>query len=1138
MTVHYPNKKIKNSVVRHRFKYPFKNMPSRTMTHQTTEVCVFPALCKLLVFRILCIMFLGFCRVFPKRSEISLFQRVFAVKKPVGEPCPFRRAWLFIGIFALLALSASFGCRPNGRESAQTGEKAANRFESAEALNDPSVTMGVPLGARSDSVLSKKFAKANFKRFSSVADGILAVKTGKIDLFGFDRSILGYAAAKNSDLTILPDFSEQGPLVIGASPKNQTLLDRVNDYIRQYRADGTYADMERRWIRGEEVTMPDIPEAEHPDGTLTVGSEGVCEPMNFRDASGKIIGFDIEFAKRLALFLNKKLEIVSPTWDGLILGTSSGKIDLLIANLNRTENLKGALRFSDEYVKSEIVLLVRKDRIAPNRYEERAAAPSANESEKDVGICRLGEMLAGFGIDRPTKAEFDEMMRHARIAVTVGSILEGFARTDYPESDVLPFDTYPDLVPALLKDRADAVYSSYSSMFVFLNKYRDSVRCVESTDRFDDVGIAFRKDSAERCQAANERLRAYEKQGALQNLGRKWFTTPDKYPSFYRQRAAADAPVWTIATSPDREPMIFIRDGEVDGFDAELIRRIADDLGLRVQFSQMKFASLIPALLAGKSDAVISSLSITPARQEKVLFSRPYLRNNYIALARRNFADRFFPLAEEADRSAQGEYSTLDELAGRQVAVLSGSMFDQVLRERVPTAIPRYYPDIASMIAATQASKTDGFLVDSPSLRLILKRHPHLVAIDERLVNYDYGYALPKTEKHLADELSDFITQCQADGTCDKLETKWSEGEEEDKVISDGETDGPNGRIRFAYIPDEEPFSYRKGETPLGLEVELIRLFAASRGYALELTAVPFESLLASVAAKKFQIAGGCITITPERQQSLLFSRPFYHGGAVLVVRARAASSSDGEAAAKSPGFWKELETSFRRTLLQEGRWKMVLRGLGMTLLLTGLSAFFGTLLAFPLCGLRRAKNRFAAKTAALIIYLVRGTPLVVFLMVLYYIVFVNFKISAVAVATVGFSINFAAYFAEMLRSSIDAIDRGEIEAAEALGFSRFGIIRCLIFPQAVRYVMPMYKGEVVALLKATAIVGYIAVEDLTKASDIIRSRTYEAFFPLILTTLIYLAVAWILIRLLSQIEFRVDPALRSRHPKGVTERP
>ena len=212
----------------------------------------------------------------------------------------------------------------------------------------------------------------------------------------------------------------------------------------------------------------------------------------------------------------------------------------------------------------------------------------------------------------------------------------------------------------------------------------------------------------------------------------------------------------------------------------------------------------------------------------------------------------------------------------------------------------------------------------------------------------------------------------------------------------------------------------------------------------------------------------------------------------------------------------------------------MVLRGLGMTLLLTGLATFFGTLLAFPLCGLRRAKNRFASGSAATVIYLVRGTPMVVFLMVLYYVVFGNVRINAAVVAVVGFSINFAAYFAEMLRSAIDAIDRGEIEAAQALGFSRFGILCHIVFPQATRNVMPMYKGEVVALMKATAIVGYIAVEDLTKASDIIRSRTYEAFFPLFLTTVVYLVVSWILIQLLSLIEFRVDPALRSRWPKGV----
>ncbi|MBR1735768.1 MAG: ABC transporter permease subunit [Firmicutes bacterium] len=121
--------------------------------------------------------------------------------------------------------------------------------------------------------------------------------------------------------------------------------------------------------------------------------------------------------------------------------------------------------------------------------------------------------------------------------------------------------------------------------------------------------------------------------------------------------------------------------------------------------------------------------------------------------------------------------------------------------------------------------------------------------------------------------------------------------------------------------------------------------------------------------------------------------------------------------------------------------------------------------------------------------------------------------------AIVGFSLNLAAYVSEMMRSGIESIDPGQREAALALGFTERQAFYKFIFPQAASRFLPVYKGEIVSLLKNTSVVGYIAIQDLTKMSDIIRSRTYEAFFPLIATALIYFALAWVINILLSRLE-------------------
>ena len=230
---------------------------------------------------------------------------------------------------------------------------------------------------------------------------------------------------------------------------------------------------------------------------------------------------------------------------------------------------------------------------------------------------------------------------------------------------------------------------------------------------------------------------------------------------------------------------------------------------------------------------------------------------------------------------------------------------------------------------------------------------------------------------------------------------------------------------------------------------------------------------------------------------------------------------------------WTGLVESFQRTFLVEKRYEMVLQGLRVTIIITLLSAVFGTLLGFGICMMRRAQTRWANLPARIFIRAVQGTPIIVLLMILYYIVFGSTNLDAIVVAVIGFSINFAAYVSEMMRTGMDAVDRGQQEAAYALGFNRVQVFQKITFPQAARHALPVFKGEFISMLKMTSVVGYIAIQDLTKMSDIIRSRTYEAFFPLIATALIYFVMAYLMAGLLSLVEIRVDPKRRKRAVKG-----
>ena len=137
--------------------------------------------------------------------------------------------------------------------------------------------------------------------------------------------------------------------------------------------------------------------------------------------------------------------------------------------------------------------------------------------------------------------------------------------------------------------------------------------------------------------------------------------------------------------------------------------------------------------------------------------------------------------------------------------------------------------------------------------------------------------------------------------------------------------------------------------------------------------------------------------------------------------------------------------------------------------------------------------------------------------------------ISGIAVAVIGFTLTFGAAVFGMLKMGVGAVDRGQYEAAYALGHSNRHTFFRIILPQAIPHVLPAYQGEIVGLIKATAIVGYIAVQDLTKMGDIVRSRTYEAFFPLIAITVIYFVLEGLFSFAVSRIRIRIDPKKRRR---------
>ena len=206
-----------------------------------------------------------------------------------------------------------------------------------------------------------------------------------------------------------------------------------------------------------------------------------------------------------------------------------------------------------------------------------------------------------------------------------------------------------------------------------------------------------------------------------------------------------------------------------------------------------------------------------------------------------------------------------------------------------------------------------------------------------------------------------------------------------------------------------------------------------------------------------------------------------------------------------------EIIEAFQNNLIVEDRYMMIVNGLVATMTITIFASLFGTILGGGICWMRMNKRRWLRKTAEVYIDIMRGTPVLVLLMLMYYVVMAPVEADAILVAIITFAMNSSAYICEMLRTSIESVSKGQTEAGLSLGLTRSQTFFHIVLPQAVRKVIPVYQGELISLLKSTSVVGYIAVMDMTKASDLIRSRTFDAFFPLIIVAIIYFLIAWLI---------------------------
>ena len=470
---------------------------------------------------------------------------------------------------------------------------------------------------------------------------------------------------------------------------------------------------------------------------------------------------------------------------------------------------------------------------------------------------------------------------------------------------------------------------------------------------------------------------------------------------------------------------------------------------------------------------------------------------------------------------------TLADLKGAKIGVQLGTTSDVLSTELEKkgdgTKVERFNKG-ADAIQALRQGKVDCVMTDEAPAEAFLRMNPSLTILPEAFDKSGMAICVAKGNEKLQQRLNEAIRLLQKNGTIDSIVnrhlvrhlavayTSKASSEEVKTIPKDGEP------LVFATNATFEPFEYYLAGKIVGIDVDVAHAIGDVIGRRVEVMDMEFDAIITSVQAGKADAGIAGITVTEERKKNINFTDVYTEVKQVVVIDTKA------QDVVAQGGIVDKLKSCF----VDDNRYMYLLTGLGNTLLITFfailLSVVLGTLIAIV-----RAKHdcqgnlRLFNALCQIYLAIVRGTPTMVQLLIIYYVVFASADVNKLVVAVIAFGLNSAAYIAEVIRSGIMSVDRGQMEAGRSLGLSYSKSMRLIILPQAFKNVLPAMGNEVITLLKETSISGYIGLIDLTKGSDIIRSVTYEAMLPLGVVALIYLMIVMALYACVRKMERKLE---------------
>lgn len=449
--------------------------------------------------------------------------------------------------------------------------------------------------------------------------------------------------------------------------------------------------------------------------------------------------------------------------------------------------------------------------------------------------------------------------------------------------------------------------------------------------------------------------------------------------------------------------------------------------------------------------------------------------------------------------------NNVGELEGKKIGVQLGTTGDTFATDYegddAGTIIERYNKGNDAVQALCQ-DKIDAIIIDEEPAKAYIHVNPELEILKEEFANEDYAICVAKTNPELTESINKALEALSADGTLDQIRKNYTgDDTEKGKFPYEKKEVERKGTLTVATNAAFKPYEYYENGIMTGFDIDMMQAVCDELNLELEMEDMEFDSIINAVQSGKADVGASGMTVTEDRLKNIDFTDSYTNAKQVIIV--------------KNPNVITEklsLADKFKQNFLQESRWKYLAKGLGNTFIITIFAAIIGIILGFIVAIIRSWHDKNGGLTVPnficqVYLTIVRGTPAMVQLLIIYYVIFASVNVNKVVAAVIAFGLNSGAYVAEIVRSGIMSIDNGQFEAGRSLGLNFTQTMRHIILPQALKNVLPALANEFIVLIKETSISGYIGLTDLTKGGDIIRSITYEPLLPLLAVACIYLII-------------------------------